>query len=156
MRAGADSRGFSLIELTVALGVFLLIAVFTAEVLVSYYGTLDVSHQRTEAMRNAVGVLNSMRAARDESEEAFPASVLAEFPQGAELKDAAESDDAKRVTSLPAEGLVITYISDEGRVLNDAELTQQDALRVKVTSRWKTLRGGRWAEASVQTILSNS
>ena len=152
-RARGRNRGFTLIELTMAMSVFMLVMGYTAEVLVSYFATLDLTHQRTEAMQNAVGVLNEMRAIRDENPDDFPSAILDRFPQDAAIFDTPATLPAARLTSLPGETLSVTYLDRTGQPMDGAPDPGQP-LRVRVTSSWKTLKAERSAEASVATVLA--
>jgi prepilin-type N-terminal cleavage/methylation domain-containing protein len=148
------NRGFTLVELTLAMVIFVVVIGFTAQALASYYASMDLTEQRTEAVQNCVNVINRMRDARNAGTTTFPDAILAVFPQGTVIEDDRFTPMAERKTVLPEEQITVTYIDELGQPLEGEIGFMDNPLRVRVTSTWRTLRGGR-GTATVISLLSN-
>ena len=149
------NRGFTLVELTLAMVIFVVVIGFTAQALASYYASMDLTEQRTEAVQNCVNVINRMRDARRAGgTTAFPDAVVAVFPQGAVIEDDRFTPMGERKTSLPEEQISVTYINEIGQPIDGEIGFMDNPLRVRVSSTWRTLRGGH-GTASVISLLSN-
>ena len=129
-----SDQGFTLLELTIAVAVFMIVLGATAQALVSYYVTLDVQNQRFVASRNCTAVLSAMRNTRDANPDNFPGAVTAAWPDGAEVP---------ALASLPREQITVTYTNPSANPLD-----------VLVRSTWVDLRG-RTLTMSVSTILTD-
>lgn len=135
--------------------IFVVVIGFTAQALASYYASMDLTEQRTEAVQNCVNVINQMRDARGASgSTTFPGAVVAVFPQGTVIDDEPFTPMSERKTSLPEEQITVTYINEIGQPVDGEIGFMDNPLRVRVASTWRTLRGGR-GTASVISLLSN-
>jgi len=129
-----SERGMTLVELTLAVAIFVMVLGATAQSLISYYVALDIQDQRVVATRHCVGVLNTIRDFRDNSPGTFPTAITDRWPSGAEVGG---------VASLPQEAVVVTYTDPAS-----------NPLEVVVASTWKDLRG-RQVTARVSTRLTD-
>lgn len=104
-------RGFTLIELTLAMAIFAVVLGAAAQSLITYYANLEMQNMRAGAAQNARAVIAQMREARDSAEQPFPQSILEQWPHGAVVDDAG---------TLPGEEIVVTY---EDVTANPLEIT---------------------------------
>lgn len=128
------TAGFTLLELTIAMAVFMMILGATAQSLVSYYVAMDVQQQRHAAVQIACGVLNNMRAVRDANPTSFPTVITDRWPDGALVAPTA---------TLPAETVQVNYVDPNA-----------NPLEVTVIVGWNDLRG-RPLTQSVTTVLTD-
>jgi prepilin-type N-terminal cleavage/methylation domain-containing protein len=129
-----ERDGFTLLELTIAVAVLLIVLAGTAQALVSYYVAMDMNDQRHTAMRHCTGVLNQMRNVRDTNPADFPGAILTAWPDGSEVQNMA---------TLPEETITVTYVS-----------VTANPLAVNVTSQWNDIRG-RTLQVSASTLLTD-
>ena len=129
-----SERGMTLVELTLAVAIFVMVLGATAQSLISYYVALDIQDQRVAATRHCVGVLNTIRDFRDGTTDTFPAAITDQWPDGSEVSG---------VASLPMEFVVVTYTN-----------ATSNPLEVIVISSWQDLRG-RQVTTQVSTVLTN-
>jgi type II secretory pathway pseudopilin PulG len=127
-------RGMTLVELTLAVAIFVMVLGATAQSLISYYVALDIQDQRVVATRHCVGVLNTIRDFRGTTTDPFPAAITDQWVDGSEVPG---------VASLPQENVIVTYTNPAS-----------NPLEVVVVSTWKDLRG-RQITAQVSTVLTN-
>ena len=130
---GKRNRGFTLVELVVAMGIFTVVLGATAQALVSYYAALDFQNQRNTAIRNCAAVVSQMREVRDDNPDDFPGALTVEWPDTTAIAGAG---------SLPQETLEVDYVDPAA-----------DPIEVTVRSRWVDLRG-RSMTVSVTTMLT--
>ncbi|MCP4642521.1 MAG: type II secretion system protein [bacterium] len=128
------NEGFTLLELTIAVAVFLIILAGTARALVSYYVAMDVQNQKFAAVRDCTAVLNAMRNVRDASPDAFPDAIIAEWPDNSVVTD---------LGSMTQQTITVQYTN-----------VSANPLQVNVTSQWLDLRG-RTLNVSVATMLTD-
>ncbi|MBN2310854.1 MAG: type II secretion system protein [Candidatus Hydrogenedentes bacterium] len=133
-RRSDTERGFTLLELTIAVAVFIVILAATAQALVSYYVTMDIQNQRVAAVRNCTGVISAMRSVRDANPGDFPDAIVDQWPDGAVVSGAG---------SLPQEQITVHYTDSTA-----------NPLEVTVTSQWADLRG-RSLTTSVSSLLTD-
>jgi len=127
-------QGLTLLELTIAMAVFMVILGATAQSLVSYYVALDTQNQRHTAVRNCAGIISNMRDARDANPDSFPDAIVALWPDGSEVAGAG---------SLPQEVLTVEYVNPNS-----------NPLEITLRSQWVDLRG-RPVVLNVSTILTD-
>jgi type II secretory pathway pseudopilin PulG len=127
-------QGVTLLELTIAMAVFMVILGATAQSLVSYYVVLDTQNQRHTAVRNCAGIISYMRDIRDDNPNSFPDAILASWPDGGEVAGAG---------SLPQEVITVEYVNPNA-----------NPLEVTLRSQWADLRG-RPVVLNVSTILTD-
>ena len=144
-----------MIEVVLALGIFLIVIGIGAEVLVSYYVAIDMTRQRSSAVQDCIGVLNEMRDVRAGNPGGFPGPLVAKWPQGAVLEDAPFTPDEQRITSLPGESLTIAYLDENGNLIGGDPTAANNPLQVRVTCTWATTKTGRVGTASVSTMFTN-
>jgi prepilin-type N-terminal cleavage/methylation domain-containing protein len=81
-------RGFTLLELTLAVALFTIVMGVTAQSLVSFYATMDMQNQRIVALHHCRTLLSQMRVFRDANPNTptlptnFVTQALAQFPPG--------------------------------------------------------------------------
>jgi type II secretory pathway pseudopilin PulG len=127
-------QGVTLLELTIAMAVFMVILGATAQALVSYYVVLDTQNQRHTAVRNCAGIISNMRDARDANPDSFPDAIVALWPDSSEVTGAG---------SLPQEVLTVEYVNPNG-----------NPLEITLRSQWVDLRG-RPVVLNVSTMLTD-
>lgn len=115
----AASRGFTLLELTIAMALFAVVLGATAQSLVTYHAALEMQNMRSVAAQNARSVLADMRSARDNGP--FPEVLLNGWPDGAVVEGA---------STLPGENIVVTYTD-----------VTANPLEVTVVSTFPDMRG---------------
>ncbi len=77
-RHNMESKGFTLLELTIAMAIFAVTIGVAAQSLISFYAVVDMQNQRVVAMNLCRATLSQMRNARTTS----LATVLAQYPVG--------------------------------------------------------------------------
>ena len=85
------NQGFTLLELTLALAIFVVILGATAQVLVSYYVALDAQRQRTANTQNMEAIISSMRQVRDANPDNFPQALYTQWPNGTVIAGSANA-----------------------------------------------------------------
>jgi prepilin-type N-terminal cleavage/methylation domain-containing protein len=93
-------QGYTLLELTLAMALFAVVLGATAQSLVTYHANIEMQNMRSAAAQNARGVLAAMREMRDDPTQAFPAAILAQWPDGQAVPGAG---------TLPGEQIIVTY-----------------------------------------------
>lgn len=127
-------RGFSLLEITMAMAIFMIVLGATAQSLITFYESMDLQRQRITAIRNCDSVLADMRALRNANPGNFPNALVAQWPNQTVVPNAG---------TLPNETITITYAS-----------VNANPLEVTATSRWFDMRR-RPATARVSTLLTD-
>ncbi len=127
--------GFTLIEVSLAMGLFAILMAVTAQALLGFSLTMQVQEQRNEALAHCRGVLAQMRQDRDNSVLPFPQQVLQLWPNNFQTQNPA-------VVRLPNEVLRVTYAN-----------VNADPLRVTVTSTWTDMQG-RQLQVSLSSMLT--
>jgi type II secretory pathway pseudopilin PulG len=127
--------GVTLLELTVALAIFMLLMGAAAQALVSYYVALDLQNQRNIATQHCRTVLSDMRSVRDDNGHNFPAAITETWPD--------EGAVAIPGQALTAETLTVTY-----------EDPAANPLVVTATCSWLDKAGHR-ASVQVATVISD-
>jgi type II secretory pathway pseudopilin PulG len=124
-----SNAGVTLLELTLAVAIFVVAVGATAQTLVSFYATMDVQNQRVVAINHCRSVLSNMRNLRDGFPNTttlpnnFQTAVLNAYPAGFE---------ADGPTGLRQSKVTISYAS--------AQITA-NPLEPTVTIEWYDLRG---------------
>ena len=77
-RHKTESKGFTLLELTMAMAIFATTIGVAAQSLISFYAIVDMQNQRVVAMNQCRATLSQMRTARTTS----LATVLTQYPVG--------------------------------------------------------------------------
>lgn len=126
--------GFTLLELTIALALFLIVLGVVAQGLIAFYLVMDVQHQRTAAAQIFRGVFADMRAVRDANPGLFPDAVCEAYPDGSTVPGPG---------LLPNEAIVVRY-ADDGA----------NPLEVTLTLNWTDLRG-RPVQETMATLLTD-
>lgn len=150
--ASANHAGFSLLEVTLAVALLLIVLTATADALLGFYAALTTQEQRILAVQDNVSVINEMRAERGANPYDFPEPILLRWPQDTVIEDPAGTPLDERITSLPGQSITITYIDENGEPATVD--TDTNPLRVSVTSEWTDIRG-RTATAQVTTVLTD-
>jgi len=132
----SSREGFTLIELTMAVAIFLVVLGATAQGLVSYYAIIATQHQRTVAIQDAKGILSQMRQLRDANPDEFPDSILAVFPDGLVIEDQGNAN-------LPQQIIRITY----------TDITE-NPLEAMVQCTWRDA-GGRTSQVQISTRITD-
>ncbi|MFO7976503.1 MAG: type II secretion system protein [Candidatus Hydrogenedentota bacterium] len=133
-RTRHGEKGFTLLELTIGIALFLIILGVVAQGLISYYVVMDAQHQRTAAAQILRGVLADMRVVRDANPDAFPGAVCEAYPDGSNVTGPG---------LLPNEAIVVTYADDSA-----------NPLEVTLTLNWTDLRG-RPVQETMATLLTD-
>lgn len=128
------TEGVTLLELTIAMAVFMVILGATAQSLICYYVALDTQNQRHTAVRNCAGIISTMRDVRDANPDSFPDAIIASWPDGGEVAGAG---------SLPQEVITVEYVNPNA-----------NPLEVTLRSHWVDLRG-RPIFLNVSTMLTD-
>ena len=129
-----DNAGLTLLELTIAVAIFVIILGTAAQALISFHFAQDMQQQRGAAAHNMRSVLSSMRNARDANPDSFPEAITTQWPDGVTL--------ANEGTEL-GEAIMVAY--------TDATA---NPLEVTITSSWSDMRG-RAMSLSLSTVLTN-
>ncbi len=132
-----ESAGFTLLEVTIAMGVFALVMASAAQVLLSFSSSMNIQEQRQQAVQHCRAVLTQMRQDRDTSVLPFPNQIVGTWPNGRQIND-------PNLVSLSNEIITVTYAN-----------AAADPLQVTVTSRWNDMQG-RAVSATVSTLLTGS
>ena len=117
--AWLSSEGVSLLELTLAVAIFVIAVGAAAQALVSFYVTMDMQNQRVVAINHCRSALSNMRNLRDTFPNSatapnnFQNAVLAAYPAGVETDGPAALSNSKVTvsyedTNLTANPLVPT------------------------------------------------
>ena len=136
------NEGFTLLELTLAVGIFAVAIGVAAQSLISFYATMDMQHQRTVAVQHCRAILSDMRSVRDahpnteETPTNFQTAVLAQFPEATIMTGPPGLANAE---------LEINY-EDPSPTANPLAPT--------VTVRWEDLRG-RQISAAASSALTD-
>ena len=124
-----SSEGVTLLELTIAVAIFVVAVGAAAQILVSFYVTMDMQSQRVVAINNCRSLLSDMRNLRDAFPNSatnptnFQSAVLAKYPPGANLDGPA---------GLTGASVTVNY-EDSNPTANPLAPT--------VTVEWRDLRG---------------
>ena len=129
-----NEAGFSLLELTIAVAVFVVVLGAVAQGLVSYYVVMDAQHQRVAAAEVLRGVLADMRAVRDANPDSFPDAVRDAYPNG---------ETVPGPGLLPNETIEVTYANDAA-----------NPLEATVVISWPDLQG-RPVQETISTLLTD-
>lgn len=132
-RRRCGQEGLTLLELTVALALFAIVLGATAQGLISYHVAMDMQAQRCTAAQNCRSFLSDMRRTRDANPDAYPETILEEYPEGTEFPG-----------TLPGERLTVEY-----------EDPSANPLEVTVRSRSIDLRNHE-VTVSLSTNLTDS
>ena len=128
-----ETRGVTLLEITIAVAIFAVAIGVAAQILVSFYATMDLQHQRVIAADHCRGVFSQIRNIRDaspntsENPSAFQEAVMAQFPDGEQptapydLRDATveiayESTDASANPLVPT--VTVNWVDLRGRAVS--------------------------------------
>lgn len=139
-------RGFTLVELTVAVAIFTVVLGAAAQGLVSYYVIVDLQHQRDVAIQDAKAMLSQMRDVRNTAPDAaFPQVITDVWPDGTLLsgEGLAAALNREPVDNLRNQQISITY-TDVGA----------NPLEVMVRCTWQDRRG-RTASTQISTRLTD-
>lgn len=142
-------QGFTILELSLAIAVFMIVIGATAQALVSFYVAIDMQHQRQAAVRACTGVLSDMRALRDANPTNFPDAITGVFGDNMEILP-------NQSIQLDADSVVMP---NDGTLRNQVvRITYADAdanpLQPQVEVTWDNIRG-QPMRVSVATILSD-
>jgi len=130
-----EADGFTLVELMLAMVIFVGVLGAAAQALVSYYAAMDLQHQRNVAAQECKAVLNQMRNVRDGAPAGgFPGIVTGEWPDGTAVPGP---------HPLPNEQLVVRYTNPAS-----------NPLEVVVTCTWRD-RSGHPASVKMSTRLTD-
>ncbi|MFA6240000.1 MAG: prepilin-type N-terminal cleavage/methylation domain-containing protein [Candidatus Hydrogenedentales bacterium] len=129
-----DEEGVTLLELTIAMALFVIVMGATAQSLISYYVALDMQNQRHTAVRDCASILSNMRDVRTANPTNFPDAVTALWPDGVQVPNAG---------TLTQEVVTVDYVDPN-----------TNPLEVTVTSTWVDMRG-RPMTVSVSSILAD-
>jgi len=127
--ARRETRGVTLLEITIAVAIFAVAIGVAAQVLISFYATMDLQHQRVIAAEHCRGVFSQIRNIRDASPNtsddpsAFQEAVMAQFPDGEQSTGPYDLRDAT---------VEVVYESTD---------TSANPLVPTVTVNWVDLRG---------------
>jgi type II secretory pathway pseudopilin PulG len=116
-----SSEGVTLLELTLAVAIFVIAVGASAQALISFYVTMDMQNQRVVAVNHCRGVLSNMRNLRDAFPNSattpsnFQSAVLAAYPAAVETDGPAALSSSKVTvsyedTNLTANPLVPTVM----------------------------------------------
>ncbi|NIA12847.1 MAG: prepilin-type N-terminal cleavage/methylation domain-containing protein [Nitrospiraceae bacterium] len=98
-------RGFTLLELTLAVAIFTVVIGVTATCLISFYSTMETEHQRVLAYNHCRSVLSDMRTIRDatpntsDNPTAFQDALFAMYPDGVEMTGPYELSESKVIAT---------------------------------------------------------
>ena len=129
LRLLLSSEGVTLLELTIAVAIFVVAVGASAQILVSFYATMDMQSQRVVAINHCRSLLSDMRNLRDAFPNSattptnFQSAVLAKYPPGAKLEGPAR---------LTRASVTVNY--------EDANPTA-NPLAPTVVMEWRDMRG---------------
>lgn len=107
-----QKKGFTLLEIMVAIALFAIVLGATAETLISFYSTMDMQGLRAAAAQSCRGVLADMRVVRNANPNTFPQSITATWPEGQEFPGSISGEVISVNYEDPAANpLVVTVIS---------------------------------------------
>ncbi len=129
-----DEEGVTLLELTIAMALFVIVMGATAQSLISYYVALDMQNQRHTAVRDCASILSNMRDVRTANPTNFPDAITTLWPDGVQVPNAG---------TLTQEVVTVDYVDPN-----------TNPLEVTVTSTWVDMRG-RPMTVSVSSILAD-
>lgn len=127
-------KGFTLLELTLALAVFMVMLGAAAQCLVSYYAALDMQRQRDAAAQHCLSVLSQMRQVRANNTNDFPNALLTQWPDAGAVGG---------IGTLRSEQVTVDYTD-----------VNANPLEVQVTSQWQDNQG-RNLTFSVTSLLTD-
>ena len=139
LRRFTTLSGVTLIELVVAMAIFLTVLVVVATTLVTNYGTLDMEHQRVIAAQHCRSVFSAMRAVRAANPNdisnptKFQNAIIAQWPNDSNVTVPAGW------SPLTEETIRVTY-PVVGQDINPQGVAS-NPLTVSVTVAWKDMRG---------------
>jgi len=137
-----SNEGVSLLELTLAVAIFVIAVGAAAQALVSFYVTMDMQNQRVVAINHCRSALSNMRNLRDTFPNSatapnnFQNAVLAAYPAGVETDGPAALSNSK---------VTVSY--------EDANPTA-NPLVPTVRVEWRDLRG-RTCALSLSSAISD-
>ncbi len=149
MSQAKREEGFTILELSIAIAVFMVVLGVAAQALVSFYVAVDMQHQKQEAVRACTSVLNDMRVVRDANPGDFPDAIVALFPNNGLLQPGDEVQLNPDITVVPNEGTLrnqlirVEYADDSANPLQVEIIVTCDSLR------------GHPVRTSVSTMLTN-
>lgn len=129
-RRAMEAKGFSLLEITMAMAVFAVTIGISAQGLIAYYALMDMQNQRVVAMNQCRATLSQMRNARTTSLD----TILAQYPNGQSVAGP---------TQLRSSTIAIAY-----------EDVTANPLVPTVTVTWEDIRG-RTLHVSLSTALTD-
>ena len=95
-------QGFALLELTLAVSIFVVVIGIASQALVSFYTCMDLQKQRTVAVNECRSILSEMRALRTTNPNTtedpinFQSAVLDQYPDGEETDGPDNLRNARR------------------------------------------------------------
>lgn len=149
-RADKGTAGFTLLEVTLAVGIFAAVIGVTAQALMSFYMTLDLQEQRIEAINSCRSVLSAIREKRVEMKDNFP-DGLVEWVEEQNSGGWSTYSNAEAETGVLNDFVVevsCTNLAGENPGANDVPI------QVLAKATWKDGRG-REIEVSVASALSD-
>ena len=130
-----DTRGgFSLLELTLALAVFVVAMGAAAQILISSSTTITLQQQRVMATKDCQALLSEIRAFRNANSDAFPNAIVAQWPNNQTVAGDYHLTD---------ENLTVSYANPAS-----------NPLAVTVKARWRNI-DGHPAELTVATLMTD-
>ena len=145
-------RGFSLIEVTIAMGIFVVVMGVTAQCLISFYCTMEAQDQRVRAANYVESIFTDMRYLRD-CDPNDPESMKP--PKVGVPKDLNPHFRTDLLTRYPNGTTVAgpTTIRGSSRVVA-YESTTAEPLKITVTLTYKDIRGRTMTTAMTGIVAS--
>lgn len=163
-------QGFSLIEVTIALALFMVVLGTMAQAYILQYESIVTHQQQTSALSNCMAVVSTLRqVARNLPESEMCAAdqplfpcVLVNWAQTFPLSTEDLNEDEGLLQefgvyySLPAQSFTITYTNAAGNdiVVSPLLSANTNPVYVQVATSWQGFRG-RMYFVSVNAVLTN-
>ncbi len=141
-RRRADSQGFTLLELTLAVAIFAVTIGVAARSLVGFYATMDMQRQRLIAVNHCRAVFSDMRSVgaanpnTSSAPTAFQSAILGMYPHETELSGPYE---------LGTSTVMVEYASPQPTA---------NPLEPTLTVSWNDIRG-RALSVRLSTMLTD-
>jgi type II secretory pathway pseudopilin PulG len=135
----SQEAGVTLIELVVAMAIFLTVLVVVASTLITNFGTIDMEHQRVIAAQHCRNIFSAMRVVRAANPNdisnptKFQNAIVAQWPN--------ESQFTIPLAWTPLNGEVLRVVYPSAPPDINPQGVSSNPLTVTVTVGWLDMRG---------------